>query len=89
MAIFAIVSTWNNIFASFLNGASKIKLQMYSSVIAMSINIPLSIFFAKNLELGSAGVILGTCVTLIFGAVLGPLQVYLILENRASGIWNK
>jgi O-antigen/teichoic acid export membrane protein len=89
MALFAIISTWNNIFASFLNGASKIKLQMYSSVIAMSINIPLSIFFAKHLELGSAGVILGTCVTLIFGAVLGPLQAYLILENRASGIWNK
>lgn len=89
MALFAIISTWNNVFASFLNGVSKIKLQMYSSIIAMSINIPLSIFFAKNLELGSSGIILGTCVTLIFGSVLGPLQTYLILENRASGIWNK
>lgn len=89
MALFAIISTWNNIFASFLNGVSKIKLQMYSSIIAMSINIPLSIFFAKNLQLGSAGVIIGTCVTLTLGAVLGPLQAYLILEKRANGIWNK
>lgn len=89
MAIFAIISTWNNIFAYFINGISKIKLQMYSSIIAMLINIPISIFFAKNLQLGSSGVILATCVSLIFGAFLGPFQTYLVLNNKAKGIWNK
>ena len=45
MGIFAIISTWNNIFAAFLNGLGKIKLQIYYSLFGMIINIPLSVFF--------------------------------------------
>ncbi len=89
MGLYAIIFTWNNIFAFFINGVGKIKLQMYYGIIAMIINIPISIFFAKNLNMGNAGVILGTCFSLLFGFIFGPIQYLKIINNTAKGIWNK
>jgi O-antigen/teichoic acid export membrane protein len=89
MALYAIISTWNNIFAYFINGVGKIKLQMYYGIIAMIINIPASIFFAKDLNLGVSGVILGTCLSLLFGFTFGPLQYVKIINGKAKGIWNE
>lgn len=88
MGVYAILSTWNNIFAFFINGTGKIKLQMYYAVFAMIINIPASIFFAKNMGLGSSGVILGTCTSLIIGTIFSPIQTFKILRSKANGIWN-
>jgi O-antigen/teichoic acid export membrane protein len=89
MGFFAIINTWNNIFAYFINGVGKIKLQMYYGIFAMIVNIPISIFFAKNLEMGSAGVILGTCLSMLFGFIFGPIQYWKIINNNAKGIWLK
>ena len=88
MGLYAIISTWNNIFAYFINGVGKIKLQMYYGIIAMVVNIPISIFFAKNLGMGSTGVILGTCCSLIIGSFFGPIQTIKIIKGNAKGIWN-
>lgn len=87
MGLYVIIGSWNNIFAYFINGVGKIRIQMYSGIIAMILNIPLSIFFARNLSMGSAGVILGTCCSLLSGAVLGPIQTYKIVKGKAKGIW--
>jgi Na+-driven multidrug efflux pump len=76
------------VFANLVNGIGKIRLQMYYSVFAMIINIPLSIIFAKNLEMGSAGVILATCVSLFIGSIFAPIQSWKILKGKAKGIWN-
>jgi len=89
MGLYAIIVTWNYIFAYFVNGAGKIKLQMYNGIIEMIINVPISIFFAKNLNMGSAGVILGTCITLTMGSFLMPIQSFKIIKGSAKGIWNK
>ncbi|HPC35530.1 MAG TPA: oligosaccharide flippase family protein [Candidatus Marinimicrobia bacterium] len=89
MGLYAIISTWNNIFAYFINGVGKIKLQMYYGIVAMIINIPVSIFLAKNLNMGSAGVIFGTCVSMLFGLIFGPFQYFKIINKSAKGIWNK
>lgn len=89
MGLYVIMSSWNNIYAFFINGVGKIKLQMYYGVLAMLMNIPVSIFFAKSLNMGSTGVILGTCVSLSLGSVLGPIQSLKIINGRAIGIWNK
>jgi len=89
MGLYAIIVTWNYIFVYFVNGAGKIKLQMYNGIIEMIINVPISIFFAKNLNMGSAGVILGTCITLTMGSFLMPIQSFKIIKGSAKGIWNK
>ena len=88
MAIFVILANWNNIFATFLNAASKIKMQVYCSVVIAFLNIPISIFFAKQLRLGPAGVMLATSCCLFLCSILQPLQVRFIINRKAKGIWN-
>ncbi|GAB6907651.1 O-antigen export protein [Desulfosarcina cetonica] len=89
MALYAILSTWNNLFVYFINGIGKIRLQVIISIIGMVLNIPLSIYLAKYQNLGNVGVILGTCICLCFGSILFPLQSIKILNHNDSGIWQK
>ena len=89
MGVFVLISTWNNIFVYFINAVGKIRLQLYFSTFAALINIPASIFFSKNLQLGISGVILGTCLSLLIGAIFLPIQYSKIINKRAKNIWAK
>lgn len=89
MGLFAIISNWNNIFTYFINGVGKIRIQLYSSIFVAIINIPLSIFFAKNLGMGISGVIAATCVCIAFGSIWAPIQYSKIVNKKATGIWAK
>ncbi len=87
MGVFVILSNWNNIFAFFINGVGKIRLQFYSSIFVAVINIPLSIYFAKNLGMGITGVMAATCVCVAVGSVWAPVQYSKIISRKAAGIW--
>ena len=89
MALFAVITMWNNIFAYFLNGIGKIRIELMVAVFIGVINIPLSIIFAKYMNLGLSGVILATSVCLLFGSVITPIQYFKIIRGKASGIWIK
>lgn len=89
MGIFMIVSNWNNIFAFFVNGVGKIRLQFYYSIIAALINIPLSIFLAKQMKMGITGVITATIICIGLASVWAPIQYKKIINGTAKGIWNK
>jgi O-antigen/teichoic acid export membrane protein len=89
MVLFIAISTFANIFAYFVNGIAKIRLQLISSIVAAAINVPLAIFFAKHTEAGLSGIILATCVSLTIGAVLVAVQYHKIINGRATGIWNR
>lgn len=89
MGLFVIISNWNNIFVYFINSTGKITFQLYSSVIAAILNIPLSIFLARDMALGASGIILATCICLFPGVILGPLQFNKILKRTDRGIWSK
>ncbi len=89
MGIFMIISNWNNIFAFFLNGVGKIRLQFYYSVFAAIINIPLSIYLAKGMKLGITGVITATIICIGFASIWAPIQYKKIITGKAKGIWNR
>jgi len=89
MGVFILISTWNNVYVYFINGTGKIRLQLYSSVISAAVNIPVSIYFARDLKLGAAGVIIATCICLFPGTILAPIQYFKILNKTAGGIWAK
>jgi O-antigen/teichoic acid export membrane protein len=89
MALFTVVSCWNLPFVYFLNGIGKIRLQLYIAIFIILANIPLSIYFAQGLGMGSSGVILATSVCLMIGSILSPIQYYKIINNTATGIWAK
>jgi Na+-driven multidrug efflux pump len=89
MGLFSIINSWCSIFVSFLNGVCKIKLQLYFGMFVALMNIPFSIFFAKNIKLGNAGVLLATCLSLLPCTILWPMQYRKIVNNQATGIWGK
>jgi O-antigen/teichoic acid export membrane protein len=82
VGLFVLISTWNNIYASFLNGIGRIKIQMYTAIIAMTINVPMAIQFAKYLDWGISGVVLATCLSLMLFGVAGPLETYRTLQRK-------
>ena len=82
IALFILVSTWNNIFSFFINATNKLNTQINTSVVAMIINIPLSIIFVRYFEMGIYGIVLATCMSLCFFAIFGPLQTFNILKGK-------
>ncbi|MCG8580263.1 MAG: hypothetical protein MI866_10115 [Bacteroidales bacterium] len=88
MVVYVMVRSWNNIFVYFINGVGKIKMQLYMSVFTSIINIPLSVFLARNMEMGINGVILATIICLLFGTILHPIQYFKIVNGKAKGIWD-
>ncbi|MFO7525414.1 MAG: MATE family efflux transporter [Ignavibacteriaceae bacterium] len=87
--LFVIIVNWNNMFGYFLNGVGKVRIQFYHSIIIAIVNIPISIFFAESLNLGISGIMLSTIVCLIAASIWAPIQYLKIINNNATGIWNK
>jgi len=88
-ALYVIVLSWTSIYAQFLNGTGKIKIQFYISIIQCITNIPLAIFLAKALGWGTVGVIMATNINLILAAIILPIQARKIYNQQAFGIWSK
>jgi O-antigen/teichoic acid export membrane protein len=89
MGLFVAVSCWNNITVAVVNGVGKIKLQLYYSLVSATANVPLAIFFGHRLNMGSAGVILATVVSISIGSVLSTMQARKLISGTAKGIWNQ
>lgn len=89
MALYVSLTTLGTLVASFLNGISKIRIQVYLSVAAAIINIPLSIFFVKHSGLGLSGIMLANCISISFGTIICSIQVHKILNNSAHGLWSE
>ncbi|NCT37347.1 hypothetical protein GTW56_13950 [Bacillus sp. EB93] len=87
LALYTIVNIWSNIFAYLLNGINKVNGQLITVGLGALLNIPLSIFFARDLGLGSIGIVLGTIVCLIPFAIIGPILSYSELK-KAQGLLN-
>jgi Na+-driven multidrug efflux pump len=81
---------WNNIFGYVLGGIGKIKLGMYTSILVGILNIPLAIFFVKNLNMGLYGVILSNISCLLISSIVSPIQVYYFIFSKNKNIfWEK
>lgn len=89
LGVYVILYNFNNIFAYFLNGVSKIRLQLYSAVFVGIVNIPLSYLLVKHTNMGITAIALSNCICLLVCSLWAPLQCYKIINNTASGIWNK
>lgn len=88
-ALFIILQTHNIIYTTFLNGIGKISIQMFTAIFTILANIPLSLYFAKTLEMGSAGVLLATNLSILLYIITRRMQYHKIISNKAHGIWNR
>lgn len=82
VAVFIVVSIWNNIFAMILNGIGKTNVQLVSAVLAMLVNIPLAFVLVKILDFGVGGVVMAAVISLSFSAICLPLQVFYLLKKE-------
>lgn len=89
-AVYTVITVWNNIFGYVLGGIGKIKLGMYTSILVGILNIPLAIFFVKNLNMGLYGVILSNISCLLISSIVSPIQVYYFIFSKNKNIfWEK
>ncbi|MGM8362800.1 lipopolysaccharide biosynthesis protein [Flavobacterium sp. ARAG 55.4] len=89
ICLYIIVFNWNAIFASFLNGVGKIRIQIMYAIVMGIINIPLSFFLVKYLKWGIYAMPASNFFCLLLGAVISYIQYKKIISNQAKGIWNK
>lgn len=89
MALYVVTITWGSIFVTFINATGKLRIQLYCSIAAGIINIPLSILFIEGTDLGAAGVILATILCLSYGPLLSVIQYRKLVSGSAKGIWNR
>lgn len=87
MGIYVIAYCWQTIHVYLLNGINKIRLQLYLVIISSVINLPLAILLGKYI--GLAGVTLANAVVFIVMGIIFSIQTNKIVNNTATGIWNK
>lgn len=85
MSIFVITQILVLPFTYYFNGTGKINFQLIIGLSGALINIPLSIFFAKILNLGFPGVILGTATCNSIGLILYPYYYKKIIQKDIHG----
>ncbi len=75
MGLYVILQAWNRVFGWLLSGIGDLNHTVFSMVVGALINIPISIYFARDLGMQSSGVILGTIVSLSIFGFLAPYRV--------------
>lgn len=81
MAVYTLLSVWNNIFSFVLGGLSLIRLGTIITSISSIINIPLSIYFIKVFNFDSGGVIYATSICIGITSIISPIQVYYFIYS--------
>ena len=77
----------SNMHAAILNGMGLIKLQIIQALIQGIIYIPMVYILAQHISLN--GILISLTIVAIIPAVILPIQVNLIINKKANGIWNK
>ncbi len=89
ICLYVIISVLSTPYVTFINGTSKIRLQLISAVVTIIITIPLAIWLATETELGPAGVVLATICTTFPTMIIWRIQYKKIINHTARGIWAK
>jgi len=89
ICLYIITFNWNAIFASFLNGVGKIRVQIIYAILMGIVNIPLSFFLVEFLGWGIYAMPASNFFCLLLGAMISYIQYRKIITKKAIGIWNK
>jgi O-antigen/teichoic acid export membrane protein len=87
LACYVIIYAWNGIYINFLNGVGIIKLQLYSGIWGMILNVPMAIYFGK--KIGILGVVLPFVLLGAINMVWSAVQYKKIVNFTAKGLWAK
>jgi O-antigen/teichoic acid export membrane protein len=85
---YVAVTNWNAIFANFLNGVGKIRVQILNAVIMGIFNIPICFILVKIFKMGTFSMPLSNFICLLFGSIINYIQYKKIVNEKATGVWN-
>lgn len=84
-AIYFICLMFTHLFSTFLTGIGRTKELMIVVCLQSVLNIPLSVFCADSLNMGTTGVIFGSIICMVLGVLVYPIKTYHILKNKSNG----
>lgn len=87
IAVYVIIQTWQVLHAYVLNGVGKLRVQLILLIATSIINIPLSVFFIN--QVGLYGTVVANIIVMAIMNVIFTYQCKLIVEEKATGIWDK
>lgn len=93
ISISILIGTYNiflsisNMHSTILCGMGKIKLQVFQALAQGIVYIPTVILFAKSYS--TTGILIALIISSIIPVVFLTIQVNLLLNQKAKGIWNK
>lgn len=87
MAVFMFFYTSANLYMILINGTSMVCLQLIINVCFAIISLPCSCLFCRLW--GVQGALLIPTVTLAVLTLIGKIQIMKIVNNRATGIWQR
>lgn len=82
--MYCFLNIWTNTHGTIANGLEILKEQILMAVIQAALNIPLSLFFASYLNLNSAGILLGTNITILISCIYLPVCIkkWIVKEEK-------
>ncbi|MDR1682452.1 MAG: hypothetical protein LBS25_03555 [Candidatus Symbiothrix sp.] len=87
ICVYVCVQCWLTINIYPLNGIGKVDLQVWSSIVEMLLMIPLALYLGHRW--GATGVIVAPCLVYLPRMIWAPIQLHKLINNKASGIWNR
>jgi len=87
LCLYTVFNTFRTIFIYYMNGVSKLNIQIIIVFVSGMLNIPLGILLGRHF--GTTGVILATTLLCICCGFVEVTQYNLLINNKAKGIWNK
>jgi O-antigen/teichoic acid export membrane protein len=89
LILFFSIMDYGRIYLLFNNGISKLKLQLIGTVIGAILFIPLCFLFIKYFEFGLISIPIAMILSQFKNYILAPIQYKKLINNRATGLWNK
>jgi len=81
MCIYYSVYSFCSVTSTFINGMGGVNGVMILGIIQGIVNIPLSIFLAKNMNLGILGIRIGTLIVIMIGGVFQIFYFHILLKR--------
>lgn len=89
MCLYFICRCYGGIYNVFINGTGKVKLQSIALLIVVILYIPVVYLLAKVFNIGLISIPIALVFTDFYSLFIAKMQYKRLIQNRATGIWNK